>query len=182
MIRNYDKLIFELSKEGRTGYSLPKNVFKDKYCPCSLPQNLKRESHPELPEVTEFDVVRHYTNLSNKNFGVDTGFYPLGSCTMKYNPRLNEEISALPSFAGLHPDAPVEAAQGALEVYYNLAESLAEISGLAAFTLNPYAGAHGELTGLMIMRSYHLQRGDTKRYCTRQRAWHKPCQCSSLRS
>ena len=163
MIRNYDKLIFELSKEGRTGYSLPKNVFKENYCPCCLPDNLKRESKPLLPEVTEFDVVRHYTNLSNKNFGVDTGFYPLGSCTMKYNPRLNEEISALPSFAGLHPDAPVEAAQGALEVYYNLAESLAEISGLAAFTLNPYAGAHGELTGLMIMRSYHQQRGDTKR-------------------
>ena len=163
MIRNYDKLIFELSKEGRTGYSLPKNVFKENYCPCQLPAGLKRENKPELPEVTEFDVVRHYTNLSNKNFGVDTGFYPLGSCTMKYNPRLNEEISALPSFAGLHPDAPVEAAQGALEVYYNLAASLAEISGLAAFTLNPYAGAHGELTGLMIMRSYHLQRGDAKR-------------------
>ena len=163
MIRNYDKLIFELSKEGRTGYSLPKNVFKENYCPCRLPAALKRENKPELPEVTEFDVVRHYTNLSNKNFGVDTGFYPLGSCTMKYNPRLNEEISALPSFAGLHPDAPVEVAQGALEVYYNLAASLAEISGLAAFTLNPYAGAHGELTGLMIMRSYHEQRGDTKR-------------------
>ena len=128
MIRNYDKLIFELSKEGRTGYSLPKNVFKEKYSLCSLPSNLKRECAPELPEVTEFDVVRHYTNLSNKNFGVDTGFYPLGSCTMKYNPRLNEEISALPSFAALHPDAPVETAQGALEVYYNLAASLAEIS------------------------------------------------------
>ena len=79
MIRNYDKLIFELSKEGRTGYSLPKNVFKEKYSLCSLPSNLKRECAPELPEVTEFDVVRHYTNLSNKNFGVDTGFYPLGS-------------------------------------------------------------------------------------------------------
>ena len=163
MIRNYDKLIFELSKEGRTGYSLPKNVYGDGYCPCALPAALKRETAPLLPEVTEFDVVRHFTNLSNKNFGVDTGFYPLGSCTMKYNPRINEEISALPSFARLHPSAPVEAAQGALEVYYNLAASLAELSGLSAFTLNPYAGAHGELTGLMIMRSYHLQRGDTKR-------------------
>ena len=78
MIRNYDKLIFELSKEGRTGYSLPKNPFKDNYCPCQLPAALKRESKPLLPEVTEFDVVRHYTNLSNRNFGVDTGFYPLG--------------------------------------------------------------------------------------------------------
>ena len=163
MIRNYDRLIFELSKEGRVGYSLPKNELKEKHCMCQLPDCLKRQSVPELPEVTEFDVVRHYTNLSNKNFGVDTGFYPLGSCTMKYNPRINEEISALPSFARLHPAAPVEAAQGALEVYYNLAESLAEVSGLAAFTLNPYAGAHGELTGLMIMRAYHEQRGDLKR-------------------
>ena len=162
MIRNYDKLIFELSKEGRKGYSLPKNEFKEQYCPCQLPAALKRESTPLLPQVTEFDVVRHYTNLSNKNFGVDTGFYPLGSCTMKYNPRINEEISSLPAF-NIHPETPVSAAQGALEVYYNLAASLAEISGLAAFTLNPYAGAHGELTGLMIMRSYHLQRGDTKR-------------------
>lgn len=161
MIRNYDKLIFELSKEGREGYSLSKNEFKE-YCPCALPQNLKRASEPLLPQVTEFDVVRHYTNLSNKNFGVDTGFYPLGSCTMKYNPRINEEISSLPAF-NIHPEAPAEVAQGALEVYYNLAASLSEISGLAAFTLNPYAGAHGELTGLMIMRSYHEQRGDTKR-------------------
>ena len=163
MIRNYDKLIFELSKEGRKGYSLPENSLKNEFCMCRLPEALKRSADPQLPEVTEFDVVRHYTNLSNKNFGVDTGFYPLGSCTMKYNPRINEEISAMPAFARLHPQTPVEAAQGALEVYYNLAESLAEISGLAAFTLNPYAGAHGELTGLMIMRSYHLQRGDFKR-------------------
>ena len=163
MIRNYDKLIFELSKEGRVGYSLPKKEI-DGYCMCcGLPDNLKRETTPELPEVTEFDVVRHYTNLSNKNFGVDTGFYPLGSCTMKYNPRINEEMAAHPAFTQLHPSLPVECAQGALEVYYNLAESLAEISGLAAFTLNPYAGAHGELAGLMIMRQYHMQRGDLKR-------------------
>lgn len=163
MIRNYDKLIFELSKEGRVGYSLPKNEIEG-YCMCSgFPETLKRESKPELPEVTEFDVVRHYTNLSNKNFGVDTGFYPLGSCTMKYNPRINEEMAAHPAFTGLHPDLPADCAQGALEVYYNLAHSLAEISGLSAFTLNPYAGAHGELTGLMIMRQYHIQRGDLKR-------------------
>ena len=162
MIRNYDKLIFELSKEGRTGYSLPKNELSQ-YSISSLPEGLQRASKPELPEVTEFDVVRHYTNLSNKNFGVDTGFYPLGSCTMKYNPRINEEMCALPAFTTLHPEQPAECAQGALEVYYNLAASLAEVSGLSAFTLNPYAGAHGELTGLMIMRSYHIQRGDLKR-------------------
>ena len=163
MIRNYDKLIFELSKEGRVGYSLPKKQVEGYCMCCGLPENLKRESKPELPEVTEFDVVRHYTNLSNKNFGVDTGFYPLGSCTMKYNPRINEEIAAHHAFTGLHPETPVEYAQGALEVYYNLAASLSEISGLSAFTLNPYAGAHGELTGLMIMRQYHIQRGDLKR-------------------
>ena len=162
MIRNYDKLIFELSKEGRTGYSLPKNELAG-YSIASLPAELQRNSKPELPEVTEFDVVRHFTNLSNKNFGVDTGFYPLGSCTMKYNPRINEEMCSLPSFTRLHPEQPAECAQGALEVYYNLAASLAEISGLSAFTLNPYAGAHGELAGLMIMRSYHIQRGDLKR-------------------
>lgn len=162
MIRNYDKLIFEISKEGRTGYSLPKNELSQ-YALSALPESLQRTTKAELPEVTEFDVVRHYTNLSNKNFGVDTGFYPLGSCTMKYNPRINEEICSLPSFTGLHPELPAEYAQGALEVYYNLAASLAEVSGLSAFTLNPYAGAHGELTGLMIMRSYHMQRGDLKR-------------------
>ncbi|MBQ5663787.1 MAG: aminomethyl-transferring glycine dehydrogenase subunit GcvPB [Bacteroidaceae bacterium] len=161
-MRNYDKLIFEISKEGRAGYSLPKNEFSQ-YSLSALPETLQRTTKAALPEVTEFDVVRHYTNLSNKNFGVDTGFYPLGSCTMKYNPRINEEICSLPAFTGLHPDQPVECAQGALEVYYNLAASLAEISGLSAFTLNPYAGAHGELTGLMIMRSYHIQRGDLKR-------------------
>ena len=162
MIRNYDKLIFEISKEGRTGYSLPKNELSQ-YALSALPESLQRTTKAELPEVTEFDVVRHYTNLSNKNFGVDTGFYPLGRCTMKYNPRINEEICSLPSFTGLHPEQPAEYAQGALEVYYNLAASLAEVSGLSAFTLNPYAGAHGELTGLMIMRSYHMQRGDLKR-------------------
>ena len=116
MIRNYDKLIFEISKEGRAGYSLPKNELSQ-YSLSALPEALQRSTKAELPEVTEFDVVRHYTNLSNKNFGVDTGFYPLGSCTMKYNPRINEEICSLPAFTGLHPDQPAECAQGALEVY-----------------------------------------------------------------
>ena len=160
-MKYYDKLIFDLSKAGRQGYSLPANKWETSVK--ELPAGLLRAGSPALPEVSELDVVRHYTNLSQMNFGVDSGFYPLGSCTMKYNPRINEEISAMPAFARLHPATPVEAAQGALEVYYNLAASLAEISGLSAFTLNPYAGAHGELTGLMIMRSYHLQRGDAKR-------------------
>ncbi len=161
-MRYYDKLIFELSKEGRKGYTLPENRFKA-YQLEQIPTPLLRENEPELPEVSEFDVVRHYTNISNKNFGVDTGFYPLGSCTMKYNPKINEEICSLPAFTGLHPLQPVTTTQGALEVYYNLQQTLAEISGLAEFTLNPFAGAHGELTGLMIMRQYHLKRGDEKR-------------------
>ncbi len=161
-MKYYDKLIFELSKEGRRGYALPANKLGG-YSIDALPDTLKRKSEPLLPQVSEFDVVRHYTNVSNKNFGVDTGFYPLGSCTMKYNPKINEEVAALPAFTSLHPLQPAETAQGALEVYYNLARSLAEISGLAEFTLNPFAGAHGELTGLMVMRQYHLQRGDLKR-------------------
>ena len=108
-------------------------------------------------------MVRHYTNMSNNNFGVDTGFYPLGSCTMKYNPKINDEMAARRDFASLHPLQAVESVQGALEVYYNLQCSLAEIAGMSEFTLNPFAGAHGELTGLMIIRSYHMSRGDDKR-------------------
>lgn len=158
----YDKIIFELSRSGRVGYELPINKINNGAI-ASLPASLKRRASLDLPEVSEMDVVRHYTNLSAKNFGVDTGFYPLGSCTMKYNPKINEEIAAMDAFASLHPLQPAETAQGALEVYYNLQKSLAEIAGLSEFTLNPFAGAHGELTGLMIMREYHNQRGDTKR-------------------
>ena len=161
-MKKYDKLIFELSRPGRTGYQLPADNYGVDAL-SEIPADLLRKNAPELPEVNEMDVVRHYTNLSNKNFGVDTGFYPLGSCTMKYNPKINEEIAAMPEFASLHPLQPAETAQGALELYYNLQQALASISGLAEFTLNPYAGAHGELTGLMVMRQYHISRGDTKR-------------------
>lgn len=161
-MRYYDKLIFELSVPGRTGYSLPKNRF-GQYSIDNIDNSLKRESELELPCVSELDAVRHYTNLSQMNFGVDTGFYPLGSCTMKYNPKINEEICSMPQFAVLHPLQPVESVQGALEIYYNLSKALAAISGLSEFTLNPFAGAHGELTGLMIMRQYHILRGDLKR-------------------
>ena len=161
-MKYYDKLIFELSRPGRKGYSLPANAYENDAI-AALPADLLRSEKPELPEVSELDVVRHYTKLSNKNFGVDTGFYPLGSCTMKYNPKINEEIAAMPEFTGLHPMQSEESVQGALEIYYNLQKALAEIAGLAEFTLNPYAGAHGELTGLLVMRQYHLLRGDTKR-------------------
>lgn len=158
----YGTLIFELSKPGRKGYSLPKNELSD-YSIAQLHENLLRQEAPALPEVDELTVVRHYTNMSNNNFGVDTGFYPLGSCTMKYNPKINEEMAAHPQFTALHPLQNVETVQGALSAYYQLQRSLSEIAGMAEFTLNPFAGAHGELTGLMVIRRYHESRGDAKR-------------------
>ena len=158
----YGTLIFELSKPGRKGYSLPKNELSD-YSIAQLPENLLRQEAPALPEVDELTVVRHYTNMSNNNFGVDTGFYPLGSCTMKYNPKINEEMAAHPQFTALHPLQNLETVQGALSAYYQLQRSLSEIAGMAEFTLNPFAGAHGELTGLMVIRRYHESRGDAKR-------------------
>lgn len=158
----YGTLIFELSKPGRKGYSLPKNELSN-YSIAQLPENLLRQEAPALPEVDELTVVRHYTNMSNNNFGVDTGFYPLGSCTMKYNPKINEEMAAHPQFTALHPLQNVETVQGALAAYYQLQRSLSEIAGMAEFTLNPFAGAHGELTGLMVIRRYHESRGDAKR-------------------
>ena len=159
-MKYYDKLIFELSKKGRTGYSLPASRWEDVD---ELPEGLRRGDDPELPQVSEVDVVRHYTNLSQMNFGVDTGFYPLGSCTMKYNPKINEEIASMPGFQGLHPLQPSSTVQGAMEVFKGLEKSLCAITGMAGFTFSPCAGAHGELTGLMIMRSYHISRGDTGR-------------------
>lgn len=160
-MKYYDKLIFELSKPGRCGYSLPANPWEKGTE--EIPAALRRSEEANLPEVSELDVVRHYTNLSNMNFGVDTGFYPLGSCTMKYNPKINEEMAAMPGFKTLHPLQPDCTVQGALELYYNLNRSLSAITGMAEFTLNPFAGAQGELTGLMVIRQYHMQRGGLKR-------------------
>ena len=159
-MKYYDKLIFELSKRGRTGYSLPENKFPKGP---DVPKGLRRGEAPLLPCVSEPDVVRHYNNLSQMNFGVDTGFYPLGSCTMKYNPKINEEIASLPGFAGLHPLMHAGLTKGALKVYQEMNRLLAEITGMYAFTFDPCAGAHGELTGLMIMRQYHMNRGDFAR-------------------
>ena len=158
-IRLYGNLIFELSKEGRKGYSLPKNHFGN----YEIPASMQRKEEPQLPECDELTVVRHYTNLSNNNFGVDTGFYPLGSCTMKYNPKINEEIAALPQFQNLHPLQPAETVKGALGIRNLLEQSLCAITGMAHFTFKPYAGAHGELTGLMTIDSYHRSRGDLTR-------------------
>jgi glycine dehydrogenase subunit 2 len=127
-----------------------------------LPRGALRASPPELPDVSEVDVVRHYTKMSQLNHGVDVGFYPLGSCTMKYNPKVNEKAATLPGFADLHPYAPEEASQGALEMLYELQVYLAEIGGVDAVSLQPSAGAHGELTGLLIFRAYHEKNGKKK--------------------
>lgn len=157
----YGKLIFELSKPGRIGFSLPESDI-DGYDVCDLPECVRRQERLDLPEADELTVARHYTNMSNNNFGVDTGFYPLGSCTMKYNPKINEEMAALPGFC-IHPATPDMMAQGSLALYDEVQKILSEVAGMSRFTLNPYAGAHGELTGLMVIRTYHRQRGDVAR-------------------
>ena len=155
----YGSLIFELSQSGRRGYSLPKKRFGN----YELPASMCREKEAELPECDEMTVVRHYTNLSANNFGVDNGFYPLGSCTMKYNPKINEEMAALPQFQNLHPLQPEKTVRGAEAVCTLLCKALCELTGLHAFTLKPFAGAHGELTGLMVIKKYHESRGDMAR-------------------
>ncbi len=154
-MKYYDKLVLELSQSGRTGFSL-----REAHSEVQLPENLKRKTALNLPEVSEPDVVRHYTNLSQMNFGVDTGFYPLGSCTMKYNPKINEELAHIPEFTGAHP---LMHSEGLEEVYRLADKYLAAITGMSHFTFQPCAGAHGELTGLMLMRAYHESRGDEKR-------------------
>ena len=158
-MKYYDKLIFELSRPGRSAFSLAENGLEE----VPVPEKLSRRSALPLPEVSEPDVVRHYTNLSQMNFGVDTGFYPLGSCTMKYNPKINEEVCNLPGFTGLHPLQPESTVKGAQAVLDGMDKALAAITGMKHFTFLPCAGAHGELTGLMLMREYHMSRGDLGR-------------------
>jgi glycine dehydrogenase subunit 2 len=158
VLRIVEPTIFELSSPGRTGVAFPAPDVPL----AELPDALLRDDLP-LPDLAEVDVVRHYTNLSKLNYSVDGGFYPLGSCTMKYNPKINEEVARLPGFTGTHPLQPVETVQGNLALMYRLQEWLKEISGFAAVTLQPAAGAHGELTGVLIMRAYHSSRGDTRR-------------------
>lgn len=155
----YHHLIFELSHPGRVGYSLPHNDFPHHF----LSKNLCRNEEAELPECDEMTVVRHYTNHSGNNFGVDNGFYPLGSCTMKYNPKINEEMAALRAFTQIHPLQPQQTVKGCEDVTKSLRQQLSALTGMHDFTLKPCAGAHGELTGLMIIRAYHESRGDVKR-------------------
>ncbi|MEG1547392.1 MAG: aminomethyl-transferring glycine dehydrogenase subunit GcvPB [Clostridia bacterium] len=159
MSRSSYPLMFERSRCGRVGCDLPALDVPERQQ--LLPAELLTGSTPDLPELAEVDVVRHFTNLSRRNFGVDNGFYPLGSCTMKYNPKLNEELA--PLFNNLHPLADEDQARGALELMLKLDRALCEICGMDKFTLQPAAGAHGELTGLMLIKAYHDMRQDFAR-------------------
>lgn len=155
-------LIFELSKPGRVAYSLPECDVPEIDAASLIPEGLLRSKPAELPEVYEVDVIRHYTELSRRNFGIDNGFYPLGSCTMKYNPKINEDVARFAGFAKIHPYQPEESIQGALELLYTLQNDLAALTGMDQVTLQPAAGAHGEWTGLMLIRAYHESRGEKR--------------------
>lgn len=155
-------LIFELSKPGRVAYSLPECDVPETDAASFIPESLLRSKPAELPEVYEVDVIRHYTELSRRNFGIDNGFYPLGSCTMKYNPKINEDVARFAGFAKIHPYQPEESIQGALELLFTLQNDLAALTGMDQVTLQPAAGAHGEWTGLMLIRAYHESRGEKR--------------------
>lgn len=158
-----EKLIIEKSKKGRKSYSLPKWDGKEVPCEQMIPQKFLRGEKAELPEVAEIDIVRHFTRLSQKNFSVDTHFYPLGSCTMKYNPKFNEAIAQLSGFVHLHPFQPQTTVQGLLQILFHMEKLLGVICGMDAFTLQPAAGAHGELTGMMLIKAYHTKHNGSKR-------------------
>ena len=150
-----EALIFERSQPGRVGYRLPKLDVEETNLDDILPAELRRDDDLDgVPEVSEVDVIRHFTRISTWNYSIDLGMYPLGSCTMKYNSRLNEKVARIAGLAGLHPLAPEEESQGALELIYELQENLAEITGLPGVSLQPAAGAHGEMTGVMVIRAF----------------------------
>ncbi len=153
-----EKLIFDHSDPGRKGYSLPRLDVPA----AVLPEGLVRAEVEGFPEVSEVDVVRHFTRLSSWNYGVDSGFYPLGSCTMKYNPKVNEKAARIDGFANCHPYTPQSLSQGALALMYDLQAALAEISGFSAVTLQPAAGAHGELAGMLMIRAWHEAKGNRR--------------------
>ncbi len=156
-------LIFELSKEGRIGYSLPELEVDELSLDELIPADYIRTEEALLPEVSELDIMRHYTALSKRNHGVDSGFYPLGSCTMKYNPKINENVARIAGLAHIHPLQDESTVQGAMELLFDLQEHLKEITGMDEVTLQPAAGAHGEWTGLMMIRAFHEANNDTKR-------------------
>jgi glycine dehydrogenase subunit 2 len=157
-----EPLIFEKSSPGRRCFNLPACDVPEKSIQDLLPAKILRKQEAKLPEVSEIDVVRHFTRMSQLNFCVDTNFYPLGSCTMKYNPKINEDAARMEGFTKLHPYQPVEHCQGILKLLYDFEQMLKEISGMSAFTLQPAAGAHGELTGMLIIRAYMEKKGETR--------------------
>ncbi|WP_028399175.1 aminomethyl-transferring glycine dehydrogenase subunit GcvPB [Ectobacillus panaciterrae] len=163
MMNQDQSLIFEVSKTGRVGYSLPVLDVEEAVLESIFDSEYIRQEAPELPEVSELDIMRHYTALSRRNHGVDSGFYPLGSCTMKYNPKINENVARFPGFSYIHPLQDESTVQGAMELMYDLQEHLKEITGMDEVTLQPAAGAHGEWTGLMLIRAYHEANNDLKR-------------------
>ena len=154
------KTIFERGAAGRRAFVAPPSEVPETPLEELVPEAMRRRTPPRLPEVSEPEIVRHYVNLSKRNFDLDSGFYPLGSCTMKHNPRLHERVAALPGNAKLHPLQAPEASQGALELMWNLQKALAEIAGLPHVSLQPSAGSHGELAGLLLTRAYHEERGE----------------------
>lgn len=158
-----EKLIFEKGAPGRKGTTFPDLDVPAQDVDSLIPKELQRKEPAKLPEVSENEVVRHFTRLSQMNFGVDTGFYPLGSCTMKYNPKINEETARLAGFTRLHPYQPEHMVQGALQIMYDTITDLSEVAGMDFGTVQPAAGAQGELVGMMIIRAYHESRGDSKR-------------------
>ena len=159
-----ESLIFEKGAPGRRASTMTAMDVPVESLESMIPESMLRKEPAPLPEVSEIEIVRHYTHLSQRNFGVDTGFYPLGSCTMKYNPKLNEDMAALPGFAHIHPLQPDSTIQGAIQLIYELEQYLSEISGMARVTLQPSAGAHGELTGLMLIKAYHESNGQGHRH------------------
>src|ERR671933_1586179 len=156
-------LIRDKGREGRRGYTLPRSDVEKTDLKKILPENTLRKEKPRLAEVDEPTVIRHYTNLSRKNWGIDTTFYPLGSCTMKHNPRANEAAATVPGFAGLHPLQPEAQVQGALRIMHELQGFLAEVSGLPYVSLQPLAGAQGELTSILMVKRFFEDAGDEGR-------------------
>ena len=153
--------IFDRSVPGRRASTVP---WREAAGDGAIPEHLRRKVSPRLPEVSEPDLVRHYTRLSQKNWAIDVGAYPLGSCTMKYNPKINEQAAGLPGFRALHPMQPEEDTQGALALLWAMEQALAEVTGMARVTFQPAAGAQGELTGLLMMRAFHTAKGNPRRH------------------
>ena len=177
VLDNDTRTIFDLSRAGRTASAQMVAAETDDSALADIPAAFLRDAAPGLPEVSELQVVRHYTNLSRKNFAIDTQFYPLGSCTMKYNPRGAHKAASLPGFQNRHPLTPEAKSQGFLACLYDLQEILADVTGMQGVSLTPMAGAQGEFAGVAMIRAYHQARGDHgahRDHRAERRPWHQP--------